>query len=181
MTPEFRPWPKITRLSKTAVVITEKLDGTNGCVVVAEDGTIHAQSRNRVITPQDDNYGFARWVSEHEDELALLGPGFHFGEWWGQGVQRGYGLDAKRFSLFDANRWGQDNTPSCVGVVPVLARTDALGLGKAVMDSLYELRVEGSFAAPGFDQPEGIVVTHDRRNFKVLLENDETHKGQVAA
>ena len=37
--PEFKPWPKIARLNRT-VIVTEKIDGTNGIIHVAEDGVI---------------------------------------------------------------------------------------------------------------------------------------------
>ena len=59
MTPEFIPFPKIARLSRLAIV-TEKIDGTNAQVTITEDGDIFAGSRSRWITPEDDNYGFAR-------------------------------------------------------------------------------------------------------------------------
>lgn len=38
-------------------------------------------------------------------ELLKLGKGYHYGEWWGKGIQRGYGLEEKRFSLFNVSRW----------------------------------------------------------------------------
>src|ERR1044072_4291110 len=102
--PEFTPFPKIGRLDKD-MVVTEKIDGTNAAIVITEDGVIYAQSRKQFITPDKDNAGFANWVQEHELELEALGPGVHFGEWWGSGIQRGYGLDHKRFSLFNTGRW----------------------------------------------------------------------------
>ena len=58
---EFRAFHKIPRLFRD-VIITEKIDGTNACVVVTPDGTVLAQSRSRFITPEDDNFGFAAWV-----------------------------------------------------------------------------------------------------------------------
>ncbi|MCJ7726507.1 MAG: hypothetical protein MUP76_09000, partial [Acidimicrobiia bacterium] len=57
---------------------------------VFDAGQLHWVSR--WITPEVDNYGFARWVKDHEEELRTgLGAGLHFGEWWGQGIQRRYG------------------------------------------------------------------------------------------
>jgi hypothetical protein len=117
---EFVPFPKMARLSRE-IIITEKLDGTNAQVFIGEDGLIRAGSRTRWITPEDDNYGFARWVHNHADELRGLGPGRHFGEWWGQGIQRNYSLTEKRFSLFNVSRWGEER-PACCHVVPVLYR-----------------------------------------------------------
>jgi hypothetical protein len=69
-----------------------------------------AGSRSQYITPERDNHGFARWVQDDADELWALGEGRHFGEWWGSGIQRGYGLQKgeKRFSLFNVARWADD-------------------------------------------------------------------------
>lgn len=182
MTLEFQPFPKIARLNRECV-ITEKIDGTNAQVFVAEDGAVIAGSRTRWITPADDNFGFARWVAEHADDLRLLGPGSHFGEWWGSGIQRGYGLQKgeKRFSLFNVARWS-DERPACCSVVPELYcgpfSTDAVN-GMADY-----LRVAGSKASPGFMKPEGIIIWHEaaRLMFKVTLEKDAEPKGkQVAA
>lgn len=70
---DFIPFPKMARLSRE-IIVTEKLDGTNAQICIGEDGTIRAGSRSRWITPQDDNYGFARWVEAHADELRELEP-----------------------------------------------------------------------------------------------------------
>lgn len=115
---EFRPFPSISRLSRD-IVVTEKLDGTNALVAIGENGEFATGSRSRWITPEDDNFGFSRWAHAHKDELMELGPGYHYGEWWGSGIQRTYGLKEKRFSLFNVHRWGE-NRPSCCGVVPTL-------------------------------------------------------------
>jgi hypothetical protein len=155
----FKDFGKIPRLSRECVV-TEKLDGTNACVAIdEEDGKIYAQSRSRLIYPDDDNYGFARWVRENEAELAKLGHGHHYGEWWGAGIQRGYGLTEKRFSLFNVSRWADDAVrPACCHVVPMLY---AGAFCTAQIDNVVErLREHGSMAAPGFGQPEGVIVYH---------------------
>jgi hypothetical protein len=174
---EFKPFAKITRRNR-AVIVTEKIDGTNGLVFVSDAGGVLAGSRNRWITPEDDNFGFARWVYDHTDELRMLGPGYHYGEWWGQGIQRRYGMAEKRFSLFNAGRWSQpDVRPPCCHVVPVLGH----GLEKEniVQRCLDGLRLGGSVAAPGFMNPEGIVVFHTASGHlqKVTLEGDESPKG----
>lgn len=176
----FQAFPKIARLNRE-IVITEKIDGTNACVIVGEDGTVAAQSRNRLITPEDDNFGFAAWVRDHADCLRHLGPGYHYGEWWGRGIQRGYGLSERRFSLFNTARWENPHVrPECCCVVPVLHR----GVGfDFVHTTLQHLKAFGSEAAPGFMQPEGIVVWHEasRQLFKVTCENDESPKGKVSS
>lgn len=178
---EFEPFQKIARFYRD-VVISEKIDGTNAQVVVGEDGSVRAASRTRWIAPEDDNYGFARWVAEHTDELRGLGAGRHFGEWWGQGVQRNYSQPRKRFSLFNTARWALER-PECCDVVPVLySGPNTIG---CVPQALKALRESGSFAAPGFMKPEGIVIWHEasRQLFKVTLENDEAPKSlaQIAA
>jgi len=179
-TPEFREWPKIPRWDRPAV-ITEKIDGTNACVVVTAGGEIHAQSRKRIITPESDNFGFAAWVQEYAEELATLGEGYHYGEWYGSGIQRGYGLDHKRFALFNADRWA-DSQPDCCDVVPVLWRGQMGSAAVWVDECLSDLRGAGSVLAPGFDKPEGVVLYHQaaRISFKALLENDHLPKGLAA-
>lgn len=176
---EFVAFPSIPRL-KRGMVVTEKIDGTNAQVYITEDGQMIAGSRSRWITPEADNYGFAQWVAEHEEELRGLGPGHHFGEWWGAGIQRRYGLAEKRFSLFNAGRWSAENPPpACCGVVPVLYQGDFSM--EAVEGCLHRLRTEGSVAAPGFMQPEGVVVFHvqSRQLFKVTLDKNDGHKSEV--
>lgn len=173
---EFVEFPKIARLHRE-VVVTEKIDGTNASVWVAEDGSVRAASRNRFITPEADNFGFARWVRENEEALRQLGPGSHFGEWWGAGIQRRYGLTERRFWLFNVKRWEDPaSRPAICGCVPVLYR--GLFESDAINTCLTRLETEGSVAAPGFPDPEGIVVYHTAANtlFKRTLDGDG-HKG----
>ena len=175
---DFFPFPRMARLSRE-VVITEKLDGTNAQVFVYHDGRVVAGSRNRWLTPDSDNFGFAAWVEHNKEELLQLGPGRHFGEWWGSGIQRGYGLSHKKFSLFNATRWEVER-PSCCEVVPVLYR--GIFDTAAVDKCLDMLREGGSWAAPGFMQPEGVVVYHvaGEIGFKKTLEDDDVPKSVAA-
>jgi hypothetical protein len=184
---DFIGFPKIARLSRD-IVITEKIDGTNGCIFIGEDGEFLVGSRSRWITPEMDNHGFARWAYDHKDELVLLGPGRHFGEWWGSGIQRGYGLPKgeKRFSLFNTNRWGEhrdvekypNDCPSCCHIVPVLYK--GLFDTEWIKIEINGLVKNGSKAAPGFMQPEGVVIFHTAANtlFKKTIKNDEKGKGE---
>jgi len=172
---EFIPFPKIARLMRECV-ITEKIDGTNACVQISGD-TIVAQSRTRVVTPDNDNFGFASWVKKHHDELLALGEGVHFGEWWGVDIQRKYGLDHKRFSLFNVGRWTSENPPpACCHIVPILAK----GTFDSIMihNALAFLAAYGSHAAPGFMNPEGIIIYHTaaRTYFKKTFKNDDKGK-----
>ena len=171
---QFEEFPKMPRLSRE-VIITEKIDGTNAQVCITEDGQFLTGSRSRWITPDDDNFGFAKWAQDHRDELMKLGPGRHYGEWWGVGIQRNYGLSERRFSLFNVARWG-DVRPACCHVVPVLCRGDFDT--QRISQVLAHLAEDGSVAAPGFMKPEGIVVFHTaaNRGFKKTLEKDELPK-----
>lgn len=195
---EFQEFPKIARLNRECL-ISEKIDGTNGQLLITEDGQMHIGSRTRWLTPETgDNHGFMLWALTHKDELiAGLGVGRHFGEWWGSGIQRGYGLvkGEKRFSLFNVSRWClkgqepqriatadprivkyQEVLPECCGLVPVLYR--GLFSTEVCSTSLERLRTLGSVASPGFMKPEGIVCFHTSANagFKVTLEKDEIPK-----
>lgn len=189
----FEGFPKIARLSRP-VIITEKIDGTNAQVFIEHEGlvepeqasqatafidgfVIFAGSRKRIITPANDNFGFAAWVAGNAPDLIHLGPGRHFGEWWGQGIQRKYGLDEKRFSLFNLHRWSEDR-PACCHVVPILG-TGSVFDTAAVDFALNLLSNGGSHAAPGFMDPEGVVVYHTHSNvlFKKTIKNDEVPKG----
>jgi hypothetical protein len=213
---DFPAFGKIPRYFRE-VIITEKIDGTNGLVQVelrtfgegageVPDGVsvvipqgmaldetgmplhelwVRAGSRKRWINPQDDNHGFARWVADNAYDLGrVLGPGRHYGEWWGAGIQRRYGLDHKRFSLFNTSRWNSNNlflakAPAYLDVVPVLGR----GYDSAdVYFALDQLRAGGSAAAPGFMQPEGVIVYHTAGGTysKATLDNDGLPKSVAA-
>ena len=203
---DFEAFPKIGRLSRNCT-ITEKIDGTNAQIFITphdqvcpytldhhvigvfDDNSLPRQrmlvfagSRTRWITPEDDNYGFASWVKRNLEELSKLGPGRHFGEWWGAGIQRKYGLvgSDKRFSLFNVHRWSGrwDNPrPRCCGVVPTLY--EGIFTQNAVDTALAELRGTGSCAALGFMQPEGVIIYHHgvKQYFKKTLEKDDEPKG----
>lgn len=195
----FREWPKMARLSRE-IIITEKIDGTNSSIFIQQEVletreaqpdviaivgfqgteyTIRAGSRNKWITPgkDSDNAGFARWAQANAAELVKLGEGHHFGEWWGQGIQRNYGLKEKKFSLFNVVRWEDpEQRPKCCDIVPVLYKgpfsTPAIDLVLTVLSE------KGSSAAPGFMKPEGIIVWHSAANigFKKTIEKDEVPK-----
>ena len=225
----FVEWPKIARLNRD-VVITEKLDGTNAAIGIVEmtghpegwapppnEGCVkvnnvwyrvYAQSRSRIITPSDDNYGFAMWVRRHAASLVeLIGAGLHFGEWWGVGINRQYDLSERRFSLFNTAKWEDDpagkaalatarERDCAIYTVPVLyagpwvsdfeVRCEELGKGGIPITETFApdvmleiLKHKGSVAAPGFMDPEGIVVFHKASGqcFKATTENDAGHKG----
>lgn len=97
---------------------TVKLHGTNAAIVIKQDGTWYCQSRERVITPESDNAGFAAWVygnAAYWNDIASIVAKDMFpvkadtedtfqiyGEWCGQGVQSGVGVSKlpKMFVIF---------------------------------------------------------------------------------
>jgi hypothetical protein len=198
---EFEAFPKIPRITR-GCIITEKIDGTNGQIYIYEE-KIHnfifskedeaghpttddcptvlkmlVGSRSRWLDEENDNYGFYKWAMANREELMKLGPGRHYGEWWGAGIQRRYDQTEKRFSLFNSTRWEDpDSRPPCCGIVPILYR--GLFSSNVVDDAIQALREQGSHAAPGFMKPEGVIVylTDARLMFKKTLENDEKAKG----
>lgn len=195
----FQEFPKMARLSRE-VIITEKIDGTNAqifitagilddysdrnIIAVVDGFSIRAGSRNKWIIPgkQTDNAGFAAWVKYNAEELVKLGEGRHFGEWWGQGIQRGYNMKEKVFSLFNVERWVNDEVrPKCCRVVPELWRGNMDDIQNGVNLSMFHLREEGSKAAPGFMDPEGIIIYHTAANicFKKTIKDDDKHKSQI--
>lgn len=177
---EFQEFPKIARLTRECT-ITEKIDGTNASIYIGENGEFLIGSRSRWITPEEDNYGFAKWALTNKEELLKLGAGHHFGEWWGIGIQRGYCKPEKTFSLFNTKKWlNNSELPKCCSVVPVLYEGifDTL-----VADTcLTTLKQTGSFAFPTYPHPEGIVIWHKAAQmyFKKTILKDDEYKGKVS-
>jgi len=194
----FPVWGKTERIGKLYMTITEKIDGTNALVEVINcadtpkavaldqyvvrvgDFMLRAGSRSRWLRPdrKEDNFGFAAWCSENAHELIKLGVGHHYGEWWGAGIQRRYGLDHKRFSLFNTNR-PPETLPTCVHQVPVLYK-GAIDLAQ-VSQCMDLLRAQGSEAAPGWMQPEGIVIWLNGQRYKQTFEAGPKGKQEAAA
>lgn len=225
---KFQEFKKIPRLNRD-IIITEKIDGTNGVVAIFsfedmvreysklypddviagvvqvfidtyclyihpenphgeenEKLYVFAGSRNRWlgIGKQKDNYKFACWVRENGLHLTLgLGKGRHYGEWWGNGIQRGYDIGERQFSLFNVSnvkieRYFLMSDLSSCHIVPTLY------IGKfdtnKINQVLEDLRKHGSWATR-FMKPEGICIYHTASGgyFKVTLDNDEKPKGQI--
>ncbi len=198
--PEFKGFRKIPRLLRE-IVITEKIDGTNGLIYIDENNNIFAGSRTRWLwgSIQDeihnDNHGFAQWVKANKEELLKLGKGSHYGEWWGKGIQRGYGLEEKRFSLFNTGKWvkklkyngeltihiigeKQEYCPECCHIVPILY--EGIFSEERILNTLEDLKWKGSVAVKGFMKPEGIIIYHKAGNFyfKKTIENDNKGKDE---
>lgn len=223
---EFQKFDKIPRLSRD-IVISEKIDGTNAQIVILNEEEISpligssfyaccclgeinhkyifAGSRKKWLdtSSNGDNFDFAKWVQANAEGLLKLGEGRHYGEWYGKGIQRNYGLDEKRFALFNVKRWikkrkltqlqidiedqrpewqqqleeGQSFCPDCCEVVPILY--EGLFETSSVTLTLKLLEQSGSKTVPGFMNPEGIIIYHKASGqlFKKTIKNDEKPKG----
>lgn len=189
---EFKPYPKTPRLRRT-VVITEKIDGTNAQIQFDADGNMLVGSRKREIFPEatvvdpctgkyvkgTDNFAFAHWAYSHRTELfEFLGEGCHYGEWAGEGIQRGYGLSKKMFFLFNTARFGPQGQEipaslfqAGLTVVPVLY--EGPNEDTAITACMSALRSRGSCLNKA--EPEGIIVYHtaSRSVAKVTFDHDE--------
>lgn len=174
---EFIKFPKIPRLRNSLMRITEKIDGTNAQIVVPENEgqPLQAGSRNRWIYPgkTTDNFGFASWVEENATMLRRLGPGRHYGEWWGAGIGRNYDMEKKVFSLFNVARYAKSGLPEGlaeigVSLVPVMYEGP---VEMAIPEYCRErLLTSGSLAKPGFMNPEGTVVQIGDFMYKDIIE-----------
>lgn len=194
---QFKGWGSTPRFHK-GLTITEKIDGTNACIVIW-DGKVQAQSRKRMITPDDDNYGFAKWVYDNAGVLTdTLGYGYHYGEWFGEGIQKNpLGIEGKRFALFHATKYTEDNGYE-LNKVDGLETVPLLFHGQAQFDTLAEVihglsafgsRVQG--AQTHWDEgltmdvaadAEGVIVWHKetQQKYKILLKDDAFHKWEVS-
>lgn len=185
--PEFKKIPRLFR----ECVITEKIDGTNGLIYIgpevldaaplflAEDGMrLYAGSKSRWLdtSSHGDNYGFAKWAEDNAEELIKLGPGHHYGEWYGRGIQSGYGLPNRRFALFNSYRWSDPAVrPVICDVVPTLYRGV---FSSAEVNNVVEfLCKHGSVAVPQ-QKAEGVIVFLEaaKQYFKVTCEDDAEPK-----
>jgi hypothetical protein len=203
---QFKSWGSTTRENKNKT-ITEKIDGTNACLVI-KDGEVKAQSRKRMITPDDDNYGFAKWVYDNAGVLMdTLGYGYHFGEWYGEGIQKNpLGIEGKRFALFHPTKYTEANGYN-LAMVDGLETVPLLHHGQCdvwtipnIMDNLgiYGSKVVGAkrekvhtgiigmddmeFVYEKAAEPEGIIIWNNetRTRTKMLLKDDAFHKWEVA-
>lgn len=161
-----------------------KLHGSNAAIVCRADG-LRAQSRNREITPDDDNLGFARFaytdatvaaVRELEAELRQATkldreqPLALFGEWIGPGVQKGVGvaqLPARQWVLFAVATRGEDEDRKQYFELPRLGERFAeLGIYSIADGPQWQVELDFGHRASlelGSDAIEEATATVDER------------------
>ena len=158
--PIFNPHASLPTITFTGTV---KLHGTNaGIEYDTATGEIRYYSRERIITPGDDNAGFAAFMSQHEKALIQgfnkelliepVGAGIKtliiYGEWCGGNIQKGVAINGleKMFVVFamkmvDANgeRW---------------VTTEALEASFQDVPNFYEISMFGTYSVDiDFSQP----------------------------
>lgn len=177
MSVEFKAWAKIPRDNPFKVTITEKMDGTNACIIIIDGEIVGVQSRKRLITPENDNYGFAGWVEANKEDLLKLEDGYHYGEWAGLGIQKNpHDLPEKQFFLFNTFRWNPENPnrPDCCQVVPILFQ------GEMDSETVSGLLAKLVDEATDNQTPEGVIIySHAFRSYTkhtIKSPNGKWHK-----
>lgn len=139
---------------------TVKLHGTNAGVCVMPDGDVIAQSRNRRLTADKDNYDFAAFALGD-----ATGPGFWrgmtaelesnskpitiYGEWVGSGIQHGAGicqLKDRRFVIFAIRRGDGEEGSNWLNV-PSLSHLNEYGVYSITDFPAYSIGID-------FDRPD---------------------------
>lgn len=224
---EFKSWGSTPRFHK-GLHITEKIDGTNAGVSIqgfskgegkfdpgngrfvegeTMDYVVRAQSRKRIITPDNDNYDFAKWVWENAEGLAnILGFGYHYGEWYGEGIQKNpLAVQGRRFALFNTWHWAAKGNVERLrgsgipGLTHVPVLHDETRDGPAdymTIPAIIKGLQAGGSRADGYktlpnaykmdfyvEGPEGIIVwqRETKQRYKILLHEDDKHKWEVAS
>jgi len=107
---QFNPHAELPTLQFTGTV---KLHGTNAAVGFDPiTNQMWVQNRKRIITPEDDNAGFAAFVEDRKNDFELIfnkmtkwfnGTIIIYGEWCGGNIQSGVALNQleKMFVIFD--------------------------------------------------------------------------------
>lgn len=105
---------------------TVKLHGTNAGIGHTQVDGLWVQSRSNIITPEQDNMGFARYVQDNEQAFyeliehirynnTTLKPNdgvFVFGEWAGKSIQKNVAISQieKSFFIFDVKVVPEDGS-----------------------------------------------------------------------
>jgi len=105
---------------------TVKLHGTNAGIGHTMEGGLWVQSRSNIITPENDNFGFARYVQDNKNvfqelidhvryvnpQITLNDAVYIFGEWAGGSIQKGVAISQieKTFFIFDVKIVPEDGS-----------------------------------------------------------------------
>lgn len=158
--PEFKAYKKTSRLENVTCRITEKLDGTNALIYIDHDtNTILAGSRSRWLMANSktkDNFGFGAWVEANRDELLKLPNGYHYGEWVGKGIQRGYNMSDRQLYLFNQD-YLEAFQCKCVKFVPFI-KMYSLSYLQTIIDQLQEQFIKTGSILDSNTKAEGLII-----------------------
>lgn len=131
----FQPEELRSQLDKVALYGTVKIHGTNACIAYdVKKDKLFFQSRNNIIAVGNDNAGFAQYATDNEDfykkaikeiisvyqdeccEPRELDNVYIYGEWAGQGIQKGVALSGveRFFSPFQVTFVKDDVITGCL-------------------------------------------------------------------
>jgi len=189
----YPSYPKIERFKNIYCVISEKVDGTNGLISIYEDTeadnktTIEVRfgSRNKWIDVHNDNAGFCNFFTPHIEKIKMIPkvlqdnaenelddrneasrfPIRIYGEWYGQSIQRNYGLKEKLFMPFSTIL-----AEAMISVgIPNIKVPEVIYKGKfstlELSHAMGLLSTDGSLVVPGWFNPEGVVIYFPKYNF----------------
>ncbi|MDO5438907.1 MAG: RNA ligase family protein [Erysipelotrichaceae bacterium] len=182
---QYKSYQHIERLGREEVegilegkcYIQPKIDGTNGVLFLGDDGVVHAGSRKKELTLEDDNAGFCKKLTGNSAILSYLQQHpdhYLFGEWLIPHTIRFYNEDSwQQFYIFDVFELSGENGRylSYEEYVPLL---EEYGLTYipclAVLDhpqeeQLAELLVKNHYLLAEDRTGEGIVIkNYDYKN-----------------
>ena len=174
-TVNYNSFPSIERLENIYCIISEKIDGTNSLIEINETN-VRFGSRNRYISFSDDNAGFANFFKDYEARFEDAAkdittdesyPLRIYGEWFGCGIQRGYGLKDKFFMPFNSfysEKLIEYQVPNVIA--PNIMYTGKFSM-EVVDTCMQQLKLNGSGVVKDYKQPEGIVIFFPKYNFRL--------------
>lgn len=128
-----------------------KLHGTNAAIQFTPEHTLVCQSRTNIITPQDDNAGFARWVEENKIEFLrthFARGAILYGEWCGPGIQKGVAISEIPKKIF------------AVFAVRPMSGSDNLMIEPWEINEWFGgLKIPGLYILPWFDPGAGRIIS----------------------
>jgi len=154
---------------------TVKVHGTNASVVIVDGKFSHAQSRNNVITPEEDNAGFAIWASknseffeDHAREIAQNGKNWvgtmvYYGEWAGQGIQKGVAVSQVPRFFYSFAVMYVPPAEELSGVPMFMDNYPSVSNGTDIVDSfdVWNAEIEIDFNQPQLTQNQLIAITNE--------------------
>jgi len=176
---KYPSFPSIERIENIRCFINEKIDGTNGMIEITKDA-LRFGSRNTYLSSKEDNHGFYKFCKEYitypvsDIIIRRLYPNNPptypvriYGEWFGKGIQRTYGLKARYFMPF--NPYHADALTYCG--VPYIVYPAELYSGKFSVSQLElcmdDLKLRGSKVIEDYMNPEGVVIYFPKYNFSL--------------